>query len=152
LAKFVFRLESLLRARIAEERARQMELAAVERERVMLEDEIRGYQSTITAEREDMRDRLAPGAPVQLINVRLQSNAAFHASALAGQAAIRLAGVYRKVEAARRNLLEAAKKRKAVEKLRENRLDEWKAEQKARDAAAIDEMAVMRASRGESLV
>ena len=150
MAKFIFRLEAVLRARLAEERARQLSLGAIERERAVIEDEIRAHQRAISTEREEMRERLAPGAPVHLRSVRLQANAALHAVARAQQATLRLAGVHQRVEIARRELLKATTRRKAVERLRERRLEEWRWEQKYAEAAALDEIMVMGAARRET--
>lgn len=150
MAKFIFRLEAVLRARLAEERARQLALAAIERERVEIEDQIRECQSQISRERGEMRDRLGGAGPVMLREVRMQAHAALHASARAQQAVLRLAGVHRRLDAARRELLEATTRRKAVERLRERRLEEWTTQQKYIEAAAIDELVVMRAARAET--
>ncbi|MFZ4573329.1 MAG: flagellar FliJ family protein [Phycisphaerales bacterium] len=150
MAKFVFRLEAVLRARLAEERARQLALATVERERAAIEEEIRGHQVAIATERAEMRERLSPGAPVQLRAVRLQAHAALHAVARAQQATLRLAGVYQRIDVARRDLLKATTRRKAVERLRERRFEEWAQERKRAETAALDELAVMRAALEET--
>jgi len=47
----------------------------------------------------------------------------------------------RAVDAARQVLAEAAKKRKAIEKLRERRWEEWLAEQARNETAELDEVA-----------
>lgn len=150
MAKFIFKLDGVLRARLAEERARQLALASVERERVEIEDQIRAHQREISREREEMREHLSASGPVQLRAVRMQAHAALHASARAQQAVLRLAGVHRRLDAARKDLLEAATRRKAVERLKERRLEEWTAQQKHIEAAAIDELVVMRAARAET--
>jgi flagellar export protein FliJ len=49
---------------------------------------------------------------------------------------------------ARRDLLEATTRRKAVETLKERRWEAWRDEQRRIDARAMDEIATMRAGAG----
>ena len=157
MAKFRFRLEPVLEQRRAAEKERQREVATLERERLALEDELRRRQSGIVSAREDLRAVLGTGeagrgAVIDLAGVRLQSQSAFRQAQAARAAAIRLAGAMRRVEAARARLLEAARARRAVELLRERRHEEWRRAQERAEAAAIDELNVMRAGRrGEAV-
>jgi flagellar export protein FliJ len=66
--------------------------------------------------------------------------------ASAQRAVVRLAGVQKRLEMARLDLIAATAERRGVEVLRERRFEAWKREQDRREAAAMDEMAVMRAS------
>ncbi len=158
MARFRFNLEAVLEQRRAVERERQREVAALERARLEIEQELRGRQRAIEGAREDLRDALGKGGAgagvtIDLGGVRLQSRAAFHQARQAQMTAIRLAGAMRKVEAARGRLLEAARARKAVEMLRQKRFEEWRRDQERREAAAADEINVMRASRrGEEIL
>ena len=83
--------------------------------------------------------------------VRFQAGAATRLIASAQRAVLELAGVHKRLEAARAVLLEATKRRKAVELLKERRFEEWQQEQARREAAATDEIAVMRAGYGGDL-
>jgi flagellar protein FliJ len=47
------------------------------------------------------------------------------------------------------DLLEATKRRKAVELLRERRFEQWRLDLERRETAAVDELAVMRYGRKE---
>ncbi|MBI1190856.1 MAG: hypothetical protein GC200_09285 [Tepidisphaera sp.] len=154
MAKFVFELEGLLRARAAEERKRQLVVGAFERERARIEDLIRECQSAIVRGRDDLREALGgarAGSAVDLAGVRMQAGAGLHMVARAQRHVFELAGVHRKLDAARLELLKAATARKAVEMLKERRFEEWREEQKRLEAAAMDELAVMRAGKGEEL-
>lgn len=150
MAKFVFELEAVLTERKAAERRKQLAVAALERERSAMEQLIRECQQGIVAAREDLRDRLDPGQPVDLHSVRLQAGASLSLVARAQRAVLELAGLHRRIDAARLELLQAAIRRKAVEALRERRFEEWKYDQKRRENAALDELTVMRAGRAES--
>lgn len=154
MAKFIFELEAVLRARQAEERRRQLALAGLEGERARIEDLIRECQNAIVRGRDDLREALggaSAGAPVDLAGVRMQAGAGLHLVARAQRHVFELAGVHRKLDAARLELLKAATQRKAVESLRERRYEEWREDQKRREAAALDELNVTRAGRHEEL-
>jgi flagellar export protein FliJ len=94
-----------------------------------------------------MRESLRAG---DVRAVRLQSGAAVRLGMAAQRAVLELAGVHRRLEGARAELLEAAKRRKAVELLRERRYEEWRTDQNRRELAAVDELAVMAAARRAS--
>jgi flagellar export protein FliJ len=165
VARFKFELETVLELRRNVERTRQLAVAELERERVTIEDRIRALQRQIVAERDDLRLHLdsardqssAPDAhasalmtqplPVDLSAVRMQANASLHLVARAHQEVLRLAGVHQRIDAARLELLKATTDRKAVEVLRQRRYDAWKFEQDRREAAALDEIATVGASR-----
>jgi flagellar export protein FliJ len=158
MAKFRFQLEAVLKQRLAAERARQLIVAELETMRVAIEDRIRGYQRQLESERADLREELsrerdgagageAWGGGVDLRAVRMQANAALHLVARAQQAVVELAGVHSRIDAARLELLKATMARKAVEKLKERRLEAWREEQSRAEAAAADEISVMHANR-----
>jgi flagellar FliJ protein len=153
MAKFVFRLQPLLRARQAVERQRQVAVAVLERERLALEDELRAVQRAIVAEKGELREQLSPNvggasARLDLRGVRFQAGASLRLATRAQQVVLRLAGTHTRLEQARGLLLEAAKARKAVELLRERQLEEFVVEQKRREFAALDDMMVMRGRAG----
>lgn len=161
MAKFIFELEPVLELRRSVERTKQLVVAELERERLAIEDRIRAFQRQIVAERRDLRDHLEsqrgaspadtePAAGgVDLGAVRLQANASLHLVGRAHQEVLKLAGVHRKLDAARVELLAATTQRKAVEVLRDRRREAWMAEQRRRESLALDEISTMRAARGE---
>jgi flagellar export protein FliJ len=146
MAKFVFRLQALLEQRSHEERQKQLAVAAVERERAALEAEIAGHQRVIGGFREDIRAMLASGG-VDVREVRLQAAASLHAQAATQRKAIRLAGVYQRLESARGELRAAATRRRAVELLKEKRFEHWKDEIKRKEDIELDEIGTLRAAR-----
>lgn len=150
MAKFVFELEAVLKQRLAVERARQRALATIERERVLLEESLRDCQATIKMEKESLRHVLTPaGSGIDVRDVRMQAGASLLLVGKAQQIVLKIAGVMRRIEGARALLLEATTRRKAVETLRERRFEAWKADQRRREDAAIDEIAIMRGLREE---
>ncbi len=155
VAKFIFELESVLEVRRGVERNKQLAVAQLERQRIDIEDRIREYQRQLTLERRDMQAHLnaearsGGGGGVDLDAVRLQASASLHLVGKAHQEVIRLAGLHRKIDAARLELLKATTDRKAVEVLRQRRFEAWSAEQRRREAVALDEINTMRAGRLE---
>lgn len=151
LAKFVFELEAVLKKRLAEERERQLAVAALERERAQLEEQIREYQRSLAQEREELRDQLAGGAAkLDLRGVRFQAGASLRLVTLAQRAVLQLAGVHKKIEVARAQLLQATMRRKGVEMLKQRRWEEWRENQKKLEEAVLDELAVVRAGRSRA--
>src|ERR1043165_787990 len=117
MAGFVFELEPVLEQRRAAERAKQFVVGALERERLALEDRMKEIQRDIVREKEDLRDHLS-GVSADMRAVRLQAGASLRRGGRAHHAALQLSGVLARLERARRDLLEATTRRKAVEKLR----------------------------------
>lgn len=155
---FRFNLQAVLEQRERVEEAKRRVVVELERERLAIEERIRGYQRAITSARQDMRRELGAertdgeqsGANVSLSYVRMQAGASLNLVAKAQQAVLELAGLGRRLDAARVELLEAATRRKAVELLREKRLQEWKRAQRAKEDAELDEMSVMRYGRADT--
>jgi flagellar FliJ protein len=142
--RFRFKLQAVLDHREMVEQERQRAVAALERERVRLEEVIREAQQAILREQAGQRSGLSAG---DLLAARRQSAAAAHHSTGAQRAALELAGVHKRLLNARAALLQAAKERKAVDLLRERHFDAWRNEENRREASAVDELAVMRAGR-----
>lgn len=152
MPRFTFKLAAVLKQRQARERERQLAVAALEQERLQVESEIRFCQEQIAREKQDMRTRLDPAIAargVSVRDVRAQANMALHWVAQAQAAVLRLAGVHRRLEAARGQLLAATTARKAIDTLRDRRLAAWQDEEKHREASALDELAIMRSNRAE---
>ncbi len=159
MARFEFSLEAALEQRRRVERDRQLAVAAIERTRVEIEGRVRAVQQRLTAERNDMRALLDParggvgaagaasGGRVFVSSVRLQATAGLHGLAELRTLAIELAGVLKRLEAARTQLMAAAVARKAVEKLREQQLSRWKLEQAHKESAELDDLTLMRTGR-----
>lgn len=127
------------------EREHQRAVAALERDRLALEDSIRAHHAMIRSEQGEARSRLV--GVLDIRSLRLQGAAALRHDAAVRQAAVRLAGVHQRLAAARAVLLDAAKRRKAVELLRQRRFEAWRLEQSRAEAKEVDELAVMRGNR-----
>lgn len=150
MPKFRFQLEPVLDMRKRAEQDHQLRVAALERERLAIEDKLRACQQSLITARLDMRSRLggsgtpgadSPGGRVNVQELRMQATSSLHTAAQAQRIAIELAGAYKRLELARAELLKAATARKAVELLREKRYQEWRQEQEKKDTLRVDEAA-----------
>jgi flagellar protein FliJ len=142
MPRFRFKLQAVLDRREMVEQERQRAVAALERDRVRLEGVIRECQGSIEGEQGELRAGLRAG---NFTAVRRQSAVAMHHEVAAQRAVLELAGVHQRLQIARAALLEAAKARRAVDLLRERHLEAWRSEHNRKEAAAVDEIAVMRA-------
>lgn len=152
MPRFVFELQSVLKARLAEERQEQLAVASIEVQRARLEQMIRECQQGIVQARDDLRDRLSAeqsGTQVDLAGVRMQAGASLHLVARTQRAVLELAGVHSRLDAARLKLLAAATRRKAVEALRDRRYEAWREAERRADANAMDEIAMALEQRRE---
>lgn len=147
MSRFRFRLQSVLDQRERAEREKQLAFAAIDRQRIALEDRIRRCQSMMDEEKRVMRDALGAGGSVDLQSVKLQAGATLGHHLDAHRAVLELAGVFTKLEQAREELIRASAARKAVELLKEQAHEAYKKELNAREARETDELAVMRHAR-----
>jgi flagellar export protein FliJ len=147
---FRFRLQPVLEHRRRIEEERQRAVAAQERERLRLEEAIRGHARLLTRTHAGQRLLLtSPATDMQ--QVRRQAAAAAAVARDARRDAITLAGVLSRLAAARQELMKAVTARKAIERLRERRYEAWAAASARAEAGALDEIAVMRAARARDL-
>lgn len=148
MARFRFGLQAVLDLRERQEREHQRVVARLERERLDLEDMLRGYQGTIRAAKDDLRGSMGRGGGrVDAASLRLDAGAAMGMQIRAHQAVLRLAGVHRRLETARRLLMAATRARRAIEVLKERRLAEWQGEEKRKEGVLLDEAGTMNAAR-----
>ncbi|MEM1166932.1 MAG: flagellar export protein FliJ [Planctomycetota bacterium] len=146
MAAFRFKLQPVLEQREREERARRIELAAIEGERGEAEAIIRGAQVAIEAFREEWRATATRGV-LRPGDIGRQASASIAQHVKAQQAAIRLAGIMERLDEARGRLAQASARRRAVELLRQRRLAEWEREQAHREASAVDDLVTGAAAR-----
>ncbi len=144
MARFVFALEPLLRARLRAEQQHQRTMAGLERERIHLQGTLRRHQHGITQGKQGLRTALT-GA-IDMPTQRLAANASLHVVRKAQQIVLQLAGVHRRLDSARPRLIEAAKHRRAMELLRDRRFAQFKAAENKAETAALDELAVIAAA------
>lgn len=149
MAKFRFKLQPVLDLREREERGHQRIVAEIERSRVEIEARIRAYHAQIEDERQVLREQLVGGA--DLPGARLQANATVFLTHRADAAVLELAGVYRRLEAARRDLAHATARRRAIELLREKQHDAWRRGRNKQEQGELDEIAGMRACTASAM-
>ncbi len=147
-ARFHFSLEPVLELRRIREREAMVRVAEVERERLALEGRIRTLTSDADRARTELRDCLSgPSRQMSLRGVGLQANTMFSLHGQTHAGALALAGVLRRLEMARAALLKASTDRKAVERLRERRFDEWRHANARAQSRADDEIASVASAR-----
>lgn len=147
MPKFRFKLEVLLSVRKQAERRHQLVVAAIERERLQIEDKLRAQQQRLTEGKSELREDLVGAVNVDAL--RHQASSALQVVRDAQRMVLELAGVHKRLEAARELLIEAAKQRRVLERLRERRWQEFNEMMEKRETADLDELAVMRAARRE---
>lgn len=148
MAQFVFKLDAALRQREHIEQQCKLELAARLRELGAIEDAIRRHRRVLDEERIELRERLAQGGgAVELHGLRLQANATASMVGAIHHQGLQLAGATQRVEQARRALLDAATRRRAIERLRERRYEQWQRTEAIREAAELDDLVTTRAAR-----
>ncbi len=148
MARFVFSLEPVLKARRRSEETLQRDVAGIERERMRLEEILRAHQRSLVSNKDVLRAGLT--GLIEVRDLRLQANSSLQVMRRAQQIVLELAGVYKRLEAARNRLIEAARRRRAIEFVRERRYEQWKAALNKAETAALDELAVIAAARKES--
>ena len=139
MARFVFQLDAVLRHRKTVEEQRQRELGAAQGEMAKMEAELRSMDEAARGVSDDVRtNRLTGTLDMAFLAAHRRYVLAVQRKALA--LAQRMAVQQRAVDEARRQLAEAAKERKIIEKLRERQLERWRADQSRREAADLDEV------------
>jgi flagellar protein FliJ len=141
MPRFIFKLDGVLRQRKHIERQRQRDLALVQRQWQEVQAELRALNQSLQQSADDLRGNRLVG------KLDLPYLAAYRRFTFAmqrkGQALVqRLAIIQRQVDAAQQALIEAAKRRKAIEKLRERHWERWYAEQSRKESAEVDEVGV----------
>ena len=141
MARFVFKLGGVLRQRLHEEQQRQRELA--ERQALLneLQQALKQLDQRVRLANDDVRDHHLVGA---LDMGYLAAHRRFLAAMQRGavELAQRMALAHRQVQEAHAALAEAAKRRKAIEKLRERQFQRWRADQDRRETVELDELSM----------
>ncbi len=151
MARFLFKLEAVLKQRRNEERDEQLAVAEIERQRIGLENRIRGMQSRIAAERLELRRVLvSPGNGFD--DIRRQAGAATVLNAQTQRLVLELAGVHTRLDKARSKLQLATRRRKAMGRLRERRYEAWDMDERRKEAGAADDLNITAAARKETVL
>jgi flagellar FliJ protein len=150
--RFVFRLQPVLEQRERIEERAQLRLAEIERQRLAIEQRLKAIQAELLDTRRLLRGGLHGGegqAPTGMNDVRLAANHSLHLAVQAQRTVMELAGVHKRLEAARLELLKATADRKAVQLLKDRALEEFRREQFKRELTELDEIVVMRHGRSD---
>ena len=142
MSKFKFQFESVWVQRRAQEEKCQRHLAKVLRQRMILRDQLRQMQQTITQSKQDLTEGLT--GTVDLAGVSGFARYSGQVTQRAHAFVTRLAVVEKQIDTARATLLEATHGRRAIELLRDKRRRLWQQQQDRREAAQLDEIAVQR--------
>ena len=139
MAKFAFQLEAVLRHREHVEQERQRELAEAQAEMARLQAELTRLNGSIESGMDDLRTNGLVGTlDMRYIAAHRRFVLAVRQQAMGVVQA--MARQQLKVDEARRNLAEAAKQRKILEKLRERQFDRWKTQQTRDELEELDEV------------
>lgn len=159
MAGFRFELEQLLEHRRRAERQQQRAVAELEQQRASLEQRLRRGQESIAGNKDDLRSALHPAADdaasksspqrVDVRAVRLQASSSLRLMSQTREAALRLAGVHRRLERAREDLRRASADRRAVEALKRRRWEAWRRRRERRESVEQDEIAAAQAMLAE---
>jgi len=147
MARFRFKLDPVLRQRRRMEDRLQRRLAESLRQHLAFETQLRTMQQTISDDKHDMSDALR--GTVDVGRIRVHAAHVGQVTVRAQQIAVKLMHLHRQIERQRTELIEASRRRKAIERLRERRLHQWQRARERREAAELDELATMRAGRQE---
>lgn len=149
MAQFRFPMQRLLDHRLQEERRRQRMVAELEAERRTLEHQMIERQRSIRGAKEHLREMLsgagvrserARSGSVDVTSARREMHASLAQEASLREAALRLAGVHRRLSEARASLLEATTARRAVELLRDRRYEQWRRAEAKAEGRLLDEL------------
>ena len=146
MAKFVFRLEGVLRHREHIEKEKQRALAAIEAQMALLQLELKQLNDTVAGTTEDVRQNHLTG---QLDMNFLAAHRRFMFAAQRRSMSIvqKMSLIQRQVDEARQELAQAAIQRKIMEKLREKHLQRWMDEQGRKEMIEQDEVAMQLSRR-----
>jgi flagellar protein FliJ len=139
MAKFDFQLEGVLRHRVNVEHQRKRELAVIQSQMAPLEAELRALDASVRASESDLRtNRLLGKIDLAFLGAYRRYSVAMQRKAMG--IAQKMAAVQVQIDQAKRNLAEAAKRKKILEKLRERQMARWRERLEKRDAAEMDEI------------
>ena len=146
MASFDFKLEALLTHRLHIEKEKQRRLAVVQQQILILQRGIQETQNRIAQENKTLG--------VTELTGRLDMQYIAHEKRFVGNLHVRIALAMEKLRGlevtfnlARTELLEAARGRKVLEKLREKQLARWRMEMDRKETAQLDDVASASAAR-----
>lgn len=139
MAKFRFNLEGVLKHRKFQEQQKQRSLSIVQGQMTVLKNELQALNDTVQKSTDDLRTNRLVGR-LDMGFIAAHRRFLIGVSTKAGEIMQKIARLQVQVEAAQKELAEAAKQRKIIEKLRERQYERWKRELDAKELAALDEV------------
>lgn len=139
MARFQFKLQTVLKHRLLVEEQAQRDLAQFLRHRMILMTQLRNIQETISQSKRELGQGLV--GKVDMDQVAQFTRYSGQATTRAQEIVQRLALLEKQIEGSRAKLLKATADRKAMELLRNRYLELWQKEQDRRDVADLDDMA-----------
>jgi flagellar FliJ protein len=148
MAKFTFKLEAVLEQRKHIERQRQRDLAAAQQKLLKLQAELDALSAVKRASANELRTSRKLTAATLAAHRRFAA-AMRHKSAVLAHA---IANARRELDAAQLELLQAAKQRKVMEKLREREQTRWARSVRKREETESDDIAAARRAHAATAV
>ncbi len=149
MPSFQFNLEPVLFQRRTREEQCQRQLAKALRQRMILLNQLKQMQETITHSKSELSRGLV--GKVDLGQTAHFARYSGQVSQRAHGFVAKLAILERQIHQAREDLHEAVRDRKVLEQLRDRRYQTWLAQQTRREAAELDELATQQYARRLSL-
>ena len=144
MARFRFALQRVLDRRLDEEEVKRRALAVLEGRRRQLEESLRTRQGEISAGRDAWRAELV--GEVDPAALRHHAAAGVGLFRKAQRTVLEIASLEKGIATARAESVEAARARRTLEILREQRLAAFRALENRREQGALDEIATTGAS------
>ena len=147
MARFVFKLEAVLRQRKHVEQEKMRALATCLKHQADCERDLAQLNDNVRQTNDDLRANHLTG----VLDMNFLAAHRRFMNAMQRQAisvAQKIAAAQQRVTAARADLAQAAKERKVMEKLRETHFERWRKEQAAREFRELDEIGVQLAVQG----
>src|SRR5437016_13649571 len=139
MARFVFQLEGVLRHRMNVEHYRQRDLALAQAQMAPLEAQLAALDAQMQTSNADVREnRLTGRIDLNFLTAHRRYLGATQRRAM--EIAEKMAAVQRKIDKARQALIDAARDRAVLEKLREKQETAWQIEIDRKEAAALEEV------------
>ena len=142
---FEFKLDVLLQHRCTEEEKCQRELSRLLRSKMIFEQELRKMQQTIAGSKRQLSNDLL--GKVNINRVAEFASYSGQTTMRGHHLVVKMAELEQHIQIARQKLLEATKKRKALELLRDKQKEAWVREQNRRETAELDEIATQKYAR-----
>lgn len=139
MPRFIFKLEGVLRQRKQIEQQRQRDVAMTQQQVSQLQAVLRELNQSLQAATEDMRNnRLIGKLDLAFLAAHRRYSLAMQRK---GQGIVqRLAQLAKQVETQQKALIEATKRRKAIDKLKERRMTQWRDDLERREMTELDEI------------